>query len=260
MAALVPQQVNSVPVNRAFAQFVYDFHGRLSNGPYEAHVTWRLHNETRFAIEQRERDPKSKPSEIETMSFTLKLQNDGDALNIQVLKPKGGADTEDALHKYKVYLQIRLGAQMDMQVVRFPNDANHVSFGCMNPSDGAKGIRGSIMLHMWHLVAGALLVCWRPMPQFLDFSDFLKRAIQDPQANARLMPSPDAAGGGPGQPEPNSRPVPSLDAAGGGPGPAFGPNPGKRVAPQDNGQARHVVQKVLDPNVSGIFGKCKTKQ
>ena len=256
MEALVPQQVNTAPVNRAFAEFVSKFHELLSEGPYEALVTWKL-QETRFAIRPRRKDLKS---EFNELSFTLKLKNDGGVLNIDVLKPNEAVDTADMLHKYIAYLQARLGAQRDMQVVRIENDATHVSFCCMGPSDGAKGVRGSIMLHMLHLVAGALIVCWRPMPQVWYFCDFLKRAIQNPQANARPMLSLDAAGGGPGRPEPNSRPVPSLDAAGGGPGPSSGPNPGKRVAPQDNGQARQVVQKKLDPKVSGVFGKCKTMQ
>jgi len=257
MAALVLQRANTAPVERAFADFVYDFHERLSNGPYEALVTWKLQSETRFTIKPRERDPKS---EFKELSFTLELRNDGGALNMNVLIPNGDVDTADMLHKYIAYLQARLGAQRDMQVVRVFNDATHVSFCCMNPSDGAKGVRGSIMLHLRHLVAGALLVCWRPMSQFWDFCDFLKRTIQDPQANARLMPSLDAAGGGPGQPEPNSRPMPSIGAAGGGPGPAPALNPGKRVAPQDNGQARQVVQKKFDPKVSDVFYGCQTMQ
>ena len=248
MAALVPQGANSAPVARAFAEFVSKFHEQLSEGAYTALVNWKFNCETRFDIMPRENRPES---EFKELSFTLKLGKDGSALNIDVLKPNGDADTADVLSKYIAHLQARLGTQRDMQVVRVINDAKYVSFFCMNPSNGAKGVQGSIMLHMWHLVAGALMVCWRPMPKLYDF---LKLNIQFPRSEAQrvqVQASLEAAGGGPG---------PAFAAAGGGPGPAPALNPGKRVAPQDNGQARQVVQKKFDPKVSDVFYGCKTMQ
>jgi len=244
MAALVAQGTNLAPVVRAFADFVHAFHAQLScAGPYSVNVYWQADSKTRIDIME---SPESKK-----MSCTLEVRMNGSALNIDVLKPNKDVDTTDMLSKYITHLQARLGAQRDMQVVRVINDANHVSFCCMNPSNGAKGVQGSIMLHMWHLVAGALMVCWRPMPKLYDF---LRLNIQFPPSQAQrvqIQASLEAAGGGPG---------PAFAAAGGGPGPASAPNPGKRVAPQDNGQARQVMQKVVDPRVSGVFRNCKTMQ
>jgi hypothetical protein len=231
MAALVAQGANLAPVVRAFADFVHEFHGQLScAGSFSVIVDWQTDSKTRIDIME---SPESKK-----MSCTLELRMNGSALNIDVLKPNQDADTTDVLSKYIAHLQARLGTQRDMQVVRIINDAKYVSFCCMNPSDGAKGVQGIIMLHMWHLVAGALMVCWRPMPKLYDF---LRLNIQFPPSEAQRVQIPA-----------------SLEAAGGGPGPACAPNHGKRAASQDNVQDRQVVQKVFDPRTSGVFHTCQS--